>query len=364
MPWEVLRAAVDVLLRSERREVELHFTGGEPLLEFDLLRRAVEHAETTRPPGKTLGFALSTNGTLLDGRRTAFLAGHRIRTQLSFDGVPAAQDLRGRGTFARLDGCLDLVRREQPAFFERDLAVALTLTARSLPVLAQSVDYFLEKRVRRLRLAPSVTRDPDWQPASEAELDRQLGRVFKASLLLYRRTGQVPVTLFQKTGRREPRRSWLAACAAATGEVLTVDVDGQVSGCVRLAPSLRVPDASLGASAELGSLLDPAFASRLDRWSRLGPRAALFRPSRRRHSAWGPCRRCTRRHDCFVCPLPADLEASAGDRDRVPDLVCAFHRISQRYRNRFPRQPAPLELQARGQPLPELLRELLRFAES
>ena len=46
MDWAVLRSALDVLLRSGHPAPVLSFYGGEPLLEFPTIRRAVEAGVT------------------------------------------------------------------------------------------------------------------------------------------------------------------------------------------------------------------------------------------------------------------------------------------------------------------------------
>ena len=71
--------------------------------------------------------------------------------QLSFDGVPAAQDLRGPGTFAVLDRLLDRLREDHPDFFSEKLSVALTLVPSTIPFLADSIEYFLRKGVQQDR---------------------------------------------------------------------------------------------------------------------------------------------------------------------------------------------------------------------
>ena len=50
MAEEILYAAVSKLLQSHRSSVLLCFSGGEPLLAFDLVRRAVARAESERRP--------------------------------------------------------------------------------------------------------------------------------------------------------------------------------------------------------------------------------------------------------------------------------------------------------------------------
>src|SRR5688572_4383421 len=97
MDWNTLRASADLLLGSRQPEVHMLFIGGEPLLEFPLIRRAVEYIEAARPRHLTVRYDIITNGTLLREEQTAFLVDHDFAVQLSFDGVPPAQDLRGRG---------------------------------------------------------------------------------------------------------------------------------------------------------------------------------------------------------------------------------------------------------------------------
>src|SRR5262245_26516223 len=71
---EIIHGAIDLIMRSRRREVTLLLIGGEPLLEFDLFREAVEYAEQVRPAGKRVRLFTSTNGTLLDAARARCLA--------------------------------------------------------------------------------------------------------------------------------------------------------------------------------------------------------------------------------------------------------------------------------------------------
>lgn len=336
MDWRTLRAAVDLLLRSSHPVLTLGFYGGEPLLEFDLMRRAVEYARDAAPPAREVRFELFTNGLLLDREKAAFLSGQRIRTQISHDGLPPAQDLRGPGTFGRLDAVLDLLRREQPAHWCERVEVGVTLTAANLPFLADSVGYFLRKGVRTVRLAPLITPDPGWGPDSAAELARQMARVYRTSLLVRQLSGEVPFEPFRRArGRPTPQRleGWM--CAAARGDALTVDVDGRVAGCVLLAPSYQRPGGwgELAARSSLGHVTSLDLGSRLAAYRRILRREGAFSDKGRKRTGSGPCRSCRFRRECFVCPASAPL-AGAGPR-RIPDPPCAFNQVTLSYRRRF-----------------------------
>lgn len=88
------------------RSARLVFYGGEPLLNWPVLERAVREAGAALP---SCSLELVTNGTLLNPERAAFLAGHRVFTVLSLDGPAGVHDrnrpLRGGG------GSYDLARR-------------------------------------------------------------------------------------------------------------------------------------------------------------------------------------------------------------------------------------------------------------
>jgi sulfatase maturation enzyme AslB (radical SAM superfamily) len=148
MRWPILSAAIDLLPVSGRRRARLSFLGGEPLLAFPLIVRAVNRANRRQGPRRRVQFTLTTNGLLLTERRVAFLKRYCFRVQISFDGVANAQDLRAPGSFAILDGLLDRLRRHHCAFFRRQVSVAVTLAPPAIPHLAESFDYLLSKGVR------------------------------------------------------------------------------------------------------------------------------------------------------------------------------------------------------------------------
>ncbi len=111
MSLETAKASVDFLLAQSagRKAVHITFFGGETLMNFPLLRDVVAYArERAQGQGRSVGFSLTTNATLLSPAIIGFLSEHEIGVTVSIDGPPDLQDKRrvyksGRGSYAVIE---------------------------------------------------------------------------------------------------------------------------------------------------------------------------------------------------------------------------------------------------------------------
>jgi uncharacterized Fe-S cluster-containing radical SAM superfamily protein len=131
----VLRA-VDLYASSARRAAAgVNFTGGEPLLAYDVLLAAADRIRRKHP---RMEVTVSTNGTLLDPGKAASLLKRGVHVAVSLDGGAAVNDRRRR--FARdadasvFDAVLDRLLR-LPKERLRRMDVELTVSAADLPSL-------------------------------------------------------------------------------------------------------------------------------------------------------------------------------------------------------------------------------------
>lgn len=348
LEWGTLRAALDVLLASAQPEVSVVFLGGEPLLEIPLIRAAVEYVRSRALAGKRVRYSLSTNGLLLDDEALDLLDRGRFEVQLSHDGVPAAQDFRGAGTHAKLDALLTTLAHERPRFWRDRWSVALTVHSSNLKYLAESVAYFIEKRVKRIVASPLHTHDAGWTDAHKVELERQFARILERSLDHYRETGEVPFEGFRQIGQKSPvgsgRRSM---CGVARGEAIAVDVDGQVNGCATFLGSYQALPTELlrgGVSAmSMGDVRSPSFATRLAMYPRAAAATGLFDRKQDKRSSYGHCGECRHLGECSVCPTSIGHIPGNVDPDRVPDHACAYNLVALSCKEKFPVQRGPLD---------------------
>ena len=107
MSFEVGKRALDFLIENSgsRRNLEVDFFGGEPLMNFEVVKRLVEYARSVeKAAGKNFRFTLTTNGVLIDDDVIDFANREMSNVVLSLDGRKEVHDhfrvdYAGRGSW-------------------------------------------------------------------------------------------------------------------------------------------------------------------------------------------------------------------------------------------------------------------------
>ena len=110
MSFEVGRQALDFLVAHSgtRRNLEVDFFGGEPLMNFDVVKRLVAYARSIeKEKGKNFRFTLTTNGMLVDDDVIDFANRECHNVVLSLDGRKEIHDrfrvdYAGNGSWERI----------------------------------------------------------------------------------------------------------------------------------------------------------------------------------------------------------------------------------------------------------------------
>lgn len=95
MSYEVGKQALDFLIANSgsRRNLEVDFFGGEPLMNLDVVKRLVAYGrEMEKLHNKKFRFTLTTNGVLLDDESMEFLNQEMANVVMSLDGRPEVHD--------------------------------------------------------------------------------------------------------------------------------------------------------------------------------------------------------------------------------------------------------------------------------
>ena len=133
MNLEVAIKAIDFFFAHsiENSEVTIGFYGGEPLLEFELIKKAVSYVKENCN-GKKIRFAMTTNGTLLQGERAEFLAKNGFIIGISLDGSKEEHDscrkfADGRGSFDVVMGNVKKLSEDYPDYVENCVSFFTTV---------------------------------------------------------------------------------------------------------------------------------------------------------------------------------------------------------------------------------------------
>ncbi|MGE5544810.1 MAG: thioether cross-link-forming SCIFF peptide maturase [Bacillota bacterium] len=136
MTLEVARQAVEFLISSSgpRRNLELDFFGGEPLLNMQVVKATVDFGrDKAEQAGKQINYTLTTNALGLDEQVRNYLVSEGIAVILSLDGRPQVNDRmrilpNGEGTYQKITPQIqDMVALQPASYYIRG-----TFTAQNL----------------------------------------------------------------------------------------------------------------------------------------------------------------------------------------------------------------------------------------
>ena len=95
MPLEVAKKAIDFLIEKSgpRHNLEVDFFGGEPLMNFDVVKETVAYARSIeKAHNKNFRFTITTNGLLLTDDKIDFINREMSNVVLSIDGRKEVND--------------------------------------------------------------------------------------------------------------------------------------------------------------------------------------------------------------------------------------------------------------------------------
>ena len=161
MDLETGKKAIDFLIKhsGERKNLELDFFGGEPLMNFDVVKEVVKYArEQEKIHNKNFRFTITTNGVLLDDDKIDFINKEMSNVVLSLDGRKEVND-NMRKTCNNLGSYDIIVPKFQKLVQERNYEnyyVRGTFTKNNLD-FAQDVKHFVDLGFDQVSLEPAVT---------------------------------------------------------------------------------------------------------------------------------------------------------------------------------------------------------------
>lgn len=290
---------------------DLNFYGGEPLLAFDLIKKAISKTSSLNEKLQKKGeYSLTTNGSFMTQEILDFLNNHKFSVELSFDGL--AHDLQRKKGSSRkvtntLKGLLDYPNIQ--------VEVNSVFTSSTIETLYESIKNILSLGVPSVNFSLS-TLEP-WDEDSLEKYKRELTKLRGLLLRIYEKQGNCPVTNFG-----ELKRGRFSCVAGEDRFVVTPNSD--VWGCFLFPDYFKGKERSLEYDKYyFGNLMDFAHdhESIYPKISKNYSKLMMSKFS----SAGRDCLFCQYFEHCRVCPINAAF--SGAEIGNIPDHICKLKRI-------------------------------------
>jgi len=162
MSFEVGKKAFDYLVKSsgKRINLEVDFFGGEPLMNFEIIKQLVDYARSIeKENNKKFRFTITTNGVLLDDEKIDYINENMDNVVLSIDGRKSVNDkmrktVNDKGSYdVIVNNFKNLVaKRKDKDYFARG-----TYTAYNLD-FSEDVKHMRELGFEKISIEPVVTK--------------------------------------------------------------------------------------------------------------------------------------------------------------------------------------------------------------
>lgn len=163
MPFEIGKKALDFLIKESgnRRNLEVDFFGGEPLMNFEVVKDLVKYGRSIEKEyNKNFRFTITTNGILLDDEKMKFINENMDNVVMSLDGRKLINDkmrhtASGAGSY---DIIVPKFQKMVKLRGDKDYFVRGTFTSNNLDFTKDILEFY-KLGFKKVSIEPVVT-DP------------------------------------------------------------------------------------------------------------------------------------------------------------------------------------------------------------
>lgn len=240
MSAEVGKKAIDFIIANsgKRRNLEVDFFGGEPLMNFDVVKEIVEYGrEQEKLFDKNFRFTITTNGILLDDEKQKYINENMHNVVLSLDGRKEINDfMRPRaGGMGSYDVIVPKFQKLAESRNQTDYYLRGTFTHNNLDFSKDIFHIADDLGFKQVSVEPVVAEDTEPYAIKEEDLETIYAEYEKIAEELYKRhkTGEKDFNFFHfmidlTGGPCIAKR--LSGCGSGT-EYLAVTPEGELYPC-------------------------------------------------------------------------------------------------------------------------------------
>ena len=175
LSFETGKRAFDFLVKNSgtRRNLEVDFFGGEPLMNFETIKKLVSYGRSLEQEYKKhFRFTTTTNGVLLDDEKIDYLNENMANVVLSIDGRKSVNDrmrrtVNGKGSY---DIIVDNLRNFVSKRMDKDYFARGTFTSYNLD-FSQDVKHMRELGFDKISVEPVVAKPEEKYALNEEHLE-------------------------------------------------------------------------------------------------------------------------------------------------------------------------------------------------
>ena len=158
MTWDIAKKAInafsEIVQTNGQKNVHIRFHGGEPLLNFELIKKAILYTETLFVE-YNVSFHINSNGIVMNDAIAKFLSEHNVDLEISLDGTEETHNKtrifpNGRGSFNYAVKAIDTLKKYNPLLTNINFSV--TLNRLNCSDLNAIVDLAYEKGVKEIEV--------------------------------------------------------------------------------------------------------------------------------------------------------------------------------------------------------------------
>ena len=180
-----IQNTLDCLLPHFAQESFLNFSGGEPLLQFDLIKETVKLVKYKKLK-KNIKFSITTNGSLIDEKILQFLRRNKFSLMLSYDGL-AQNSSRCENSQSQMVSKIKKLLSSP----EIELEIHSVFTPMSIHHLSVSLRHIMELGIQNASLAFSYIHP--WSEDQIMFLKNELSRARSFLLSFYKKNASIPI---------------------------------------------------------------------------------------------------------------------------------------------------------------------------
>ena len=148
MDWDVAKKTIDMIFQTPSKDIKIEYQGGEPLLNWDILKQSILYAEfLNKIAKKKVGFVICTNLMDITDEQIKFCKKHNVEISTSLDGTRELHDCNRQSRIypSSYDAFVKNSKRVNKVLGTGGASPLLTITRSNLHKLREVIDEYVRQ---------------------------------------------------------------------------------------------------------------------------------------------------------------------------------------------------------------------------